>query len=166
MLIWPCIHHQIRSFFYPENATRACAFNPRQNALILVRHFHVSFNNHTAGNLTDTQHHVLFSGEELVWRGAGDAAPCSKFVKCEVALRFSRFIAMVNTTVRAEQGKGSSWSALHLTCSNEWRGGGSFSSKDGQPVTHPSRRQIFRFLQRPDITLTSAISNHRSPRGP
>ena len=40
---------------------------------------------YAASNLTDTQAHVLFSGEGLVWRVAGDAVACSRFLNCEVA---------------------------------------------------------------------------------
>ena len=37
-------------------------------------------------NLIDTQDRALFSGEGMVWRGAGDAVLGLKFLNCEVAL--------------------------------------------------------------------------------
>ena len=46
------------------------------------RQFHYQ---HAASNLTDTQHRALFSGEGMVWRGAGDAVPDPKFLNWEVA---------------------------------------------------------------------------------
>ena len=73
------------SFFCRENAGRALIM--QYNALILAEIPTEVSRSATANNLTDSQHHVLFYGEGLVRRLAGNQYPSLKLLKSEVALR-------------------------------------------------------------------------------
>ena len=70
----------------PQNAERA--FNQAGECTdfgtTLPRQF---CNQHAASKLTGTQDRALFSGEVLVWLGAVDGVPCSKFLDCKTASR-------------------------------------------------------------------------------
>ena len=80
MVCW--VHRPIGSFFCPGNAARAFshAVECIDSGTTFPRQFHYQ---NEASNLTDTQHRALFSGEGLVWYGAGDAVPRPKFLNCE-----------------------------------------------------------------------------------
>ena len=107
----------------------------------------------------------------VFWRRAGVAFSGRSSPRSEVSELWGRFkVSGLIAMIKDADGKRSVSSFFALPSYMQrrmkrgWRS--FFFSEDGQPVTHPSRRQVFRIAQKPDISLTSAFSPHWSPRGP
>ena len=98
-------------------------------------------------------------------RGAGNAAPKSEVSSLGGCGAVNRLIVMLNPAVSA--GEEGTWSALlHAPAADEEEMEYFLSSTDGQPVMHPSRRQVFGLSMKPEISLTlslhSSVKSSRS----